>query len=74
MQHCVVKELSRNVHRVDIQSRGKGWEQWFLLSSDRHHDNAHADQKLEKRHLDQARERAAGIIDVGDLFCGLQGK
>ena len=74
MQHCVVKELSRNVHRVDIQSRGKGWEQWFLLSSDRHHDNAHADQKLEKRHLDQARERDAGIIDVGDLFCAMQGK
>jgi len=51
-----------------------GWEQWFLLSSDRHHDNAHTDQDLERRHLDQALEKGAGIIDCGDLHCGMQGK
>ena len=50
------------------------WEQWFLLSSDRHHDNAHTNQKLEKRHLEQAVERGAGIIDVGDMHCAMQSK
>ncbi len=47
---------------------------WFLLTSDRHHDNAHCNQQLEKQHLDQARERDAHIIDIGDLFCAMQGK
>lgn len=50
------------------------WEQWVLLSSDRHHDNAHCDQDLERRHLEQAYERKAAIIDYGDLFCAMQGK
>jgi len=51
-----------------------GWEQWFLLRSDVHHDNPHCDQKLERKHLDQAKERGAGIIDAGDLMCCMQGK
>jgi len=46
----------------------------MLLSGDRHHDNAHTDRALEKRHLDLARERKALVIDVGDLFCAMQGK
>lgn len=57
--------------RCDAKS---GWEQWFLLRSDVHHDNPHCDQKLERKHLDQAKERNAGIIDAGDLFCAMQGK
>lgn len=51
-----------------------GFEQWFLLRSDAHHDNQHCDQALERRHLDQAKERGAGILDFGDLFCAMQGK
>ena len=67
--------LSRNTLRVDMKTNDTvGWEQWFLLTSDRHHDNAHTDHKLEKRHLDQAVERKAGIVDVGDLHCAMQGK
>jgi len=70
-----VEHPSRNVHvvRTNIEQFG-GWEQWFLLSSDRHHDNAHTDHKLETKHLKQAVERGAGIIDVGDTFCAMQGK
>lgn len=56
--------------RVDMTRQG---EQWFLLSSDRHHDNAHCDWDLEKKHLEQAKEREAGIIDVGDMHCAMQG-
>ena len=59
--------------RMDVRS-AKDWEQWFLLSSDRHHDNAHTDHGLELKHLEMARERGAGIIDAGDLFCAMQGK
>lgn len=47
---------------------------WFLLTSDRHHDNAHTNHELEKKHLDEAVERDAHIIDIGDLFCAMQGK
>lgn len=46
----------------------------LLLRGDAHHDNPHSDRKIEKKHLDQAKESGAGIIDVGDLFCAMQGK
>ena len=52
----------------------KDWEQWILLSSDRHHDNPKTDQALEKKHLDLALKRNALIMDFGDLFCAMQGK
>lgn len=51
-----------------------GWEQWFLLRSDAHHDNAHADHALEREHLEEAKARGAGIFDFGDLHCCMQGK
>lgn len=51
-----------------------GFEQWVLLTADRHHDNIYCDRALEKRHLDEALERAALILDFGDLFCAMQGK
>jgi hypothetical protein len=49
-------------------------EQWFLLSSDRHHDNAFCDWKKELEHLREARDRKAGLLDIGDLHCAMQGK
>lgn len=67
------KGVSPNVVNVYLDCKKKK-EHWFLLSADRHHDNPHCDQELEKKHLDQALEREAGIIDVGDLFCAMQGK
>lgn len=63
------------VHVVEIPFRNnQDWEQWVLLRSDAHHDNPHCLQDWEKKHLDQALERNAGIIDNGDLFCAMQGK
>jgi hypothetical protein len=50
-----------------------GWEQWFLLSSDRHWDNPKSDHKLQEDHLNEAVKRGAGIIDCGDFFCAMQG-
>jgi hypothetical protein len=43
------------------------------LRSDAHHDNPHNNRELEKKHLDEALEKDAGIIDGGDLFCAMQG-
>ena len=64
---------SRNV--IDVRlDMDVGGERWFLLSSDRHHDNLHADWQLELKHLRQAHERGAGIIDIGDMHCAMQGK
>jgi len=59
---------------VRIPVSGEDWEQWFLLRSDAHHDNAHCDHALEVRHLRDAVERNAGILDAGDLFCAMEGK
>ena len=74
MKNYEVTQVGRTSHRVDVDTGGKGWEQWFLLSSDRHHDNAHTDQARELKDLRQAQDRSAGIIDVGDLFCAMQGR
>tara|TARA_R100001082_G_scaffold111266_1_gene94570 strand:- start:3256 stop:4116 length:861 start_codon:yes stop_codon:yes gene_type:complete len=69
-----IEQTSRNVHTVNIDGRGKNWEQWVLLSSDRHHDNAHTNHKLELTHLKQVVERNALILDAGDMHCAMQGK
>lgn len=67
-------ETIGNVLIVRFTNVLSGWEQVFLLSSDRHHDNKHCDRRLERRHLDQALERDALVMDWGDLFCAMQGK
>jgi hypothetical protein len=65
----------RNVVTVHINAQARvDWEQHVLLRTDAHHDNPHCKQDLEKKHLDQARERNAIVIDNGDLFCAMQGK
>ncbi len=66
--HTNVVEVRETIHCE------KGWERWYLLRSDAHHDNPHCDQALERRHLDQAKTRNAGVLDFGDLFCAMQGK
>jgi hypothetical protein len=69
-----IKSISKDSHEITFSVARSNWEQWFLISSDRHHDNAHTKWELEKKHLDQALERKAGILDFGDLFCAMQGK
>lgn len=72
--HKVTKH-GRNVHVVELSLKSRHRQEfWFLLRSDVHHDNVHCDWVLEKKHLDQARERGAGIIETGDTFCCMQGK
>jgi hypothetical protein len=69
------ERISPHVLDINVEFKNRGdLNQWFLLSSDRHWDNPHSDWKLQKRHLDQARERNAKVLDFGDLFCVMQGK
>lgn len=67
------KGVSPNVVRVKLDCN-KEKTHWFLLRSDSHFDNPHNKRDLEKKHLDEALERGAGIIDGGDLFCLMGGK
>ena len=50
------------------------WEQWGLLTADRHIDNPATDLDLQREHLLQAQERDAFVLDFGDLFDAMQGK
>ena len=72
--HIEIEQNTPIVHTVRFQDVRAGWQQWLLLTGDRHHDNIHTDQALEKRHLDMALERDALLFDVGDWHCAMQGK
>lgn len=69
-----VTKTAPTVLTVNIEVGANQPDQWFLFRSDAHHDNLHCDHAMEKRHLDLALERGAGILDFGDLFCAMQGK
>lgn len=66
------------VIRTDPRCLIVEWEglepQTFLFRSDAHHDNMQCNQEMEMRHLRQAREKGAAILDFGDLFCLMEGK
>jgi hypothetical protein len=51
-----------------------GWEQWILVTSDRHWDSTDSDRAMQKRHLEEAKERNALVVDLGDLFDAMQGR
>lgn len=69
------EQLNKNVFRASINyRRNKEFEAWFLITSDRHWDNPDSDEELQIKHLKQALERGAGILDLGDFFCLMQGK
>lgn len=58
---------------VTFEKYKKGWNQKFLLTSDRHHDSVYSNRDLELRHLQQAKEEDALILDAGDVFDAMQG-
>jgi len=70
-----ISRTSESIITIDIDcERRKGWEQWVLLTSDRHIDSTKTDRKMQKEHLEQAKEKDAIVIDTGDLFDAMQGK
>jgi predicted phosphodiesterase len=69
-----IEKTSANVLTVRFDEVAAGWEQWLMLSSDRHHDSPTCNRELERKQLEKAVERQALIIDDGDLFDVMQGK
>jgi len=69
-----VESTESNVLVVRFPEIKLGWEQWIMLSSDRHHDNRWCNRELERYHLEKAKKLGALVIDAGDLFCAMQGK
>jgi predicted phosphodiesterase len=69
----IITEVNRNVHHIKV-SCDKQKEHWFLLSSDHHWDNPDCDREMMKRHLEEAKEKQASVLFIGDFFCAMQGK
>ena len=63
---------TRDIITIDVDDVTSATELWLLLRSDAHHDSAQCDRKLEKKHLELAKEREALILDFGDLFDCMQ--
>lgn len=64
----------KSILRIDYRPRKESEPFLLLLRTDAHHDNAHTDQDMERRHIDQAVRDGALIADGGDLHCAMQGK
>ncbi len=73
-ENVKVTHDSRNVCTVYFEDVAAGWEQWILLSSDRHHDSKWCNRDLELKHLKRAKQFNALVLDGGDLFDVMQGK
>lgn len=52
----------------------KDWKFWVLVTSDEHIDNPKSNLALLRHHMDQAMERKAAMIKLGDLVDAMQGK
>ena len=65
---------ARNVIVLDVEQEAPGRPVEFLLRSDAHFDNPDSLDHLETKHLDQAIEQNATILDLGDLFDVMEGK
>jgi hypothetical protein len=50
------------------------WQQWVLVTSDEHHDHPKCDEKLLLHHMEQAVDRGAMMLKLGDSFDAMQGK
>lgn len=74
MDNVTVEKKTRNVLFLSFEGITTGWEQWFMLSADRHHDSNECNRALETEHLEKAKARNALILDCGDLFDVMQGR
>lgn len=74
MNDWAITHEGNNVTIVTFQHVAAGWKQRVLLTGDRHHDNMHTLQNLERKHLEEAKAINAPVIDLGDLHCLMQGK
>lgn len=69
-----VEPVSETVQRIRaVYKTNKTWNFRILVSADRHIDNKFSNLKLQKKHLDLAKEYNAPVLDIGDYFCAMQG-
>lgn len=70
-----IEQVSDTVQRMRIKYQSnKKWEFRILLTSDRHIDNVHSNLKLQKKHLETAKENNWPVIDIGDSMDAMQGR
>ena len=71
-----VKKTGKNLFDITYDAEGTlaNWEEWILLTGDRHWDNPKSNWELQIEHLDEAMKRGSGILDIGDFYCAMQGK
>jgi len=62
------------VTKVWFHNINSSFTQRFLITSDRHHDSIYCNRDLELKHLKEAKDTDAYIIDVGDLLDAMQGR
>ena len=68
-----IEQIGRSIHRIKANASASN-PFWMLVRSDAHHDSTHCDREMERRHLEQAAERGAAVVDIGDLFDAMQGR
>lgn len=68
------REVKGDALVVTFDQVKSGWQQWILVTSDRHWDSVHSDRAMQKRHLDEAVERDALVLDLGDLYDAMQSR
>jgi hypothetical protein len=68
-----IKRISPVCTEVRID-RGPDFKWELLVTSDHHFDSKHCDRRMLWRHHDQALEKGAGIICIGDQLDVMQGK
>lgn len=74
IKNYTVEQKRPNVHYVNYDKVGSGWEGWALLISDVHFDSKNCNRKLLKKHLKKAKQRDALVFCFGDFFDAMLGK
>jgi predicted phosphodiesterase len=69
-----LKQVSRNSHKLFIDSKKRKHTTKIALLSDLHWDNPDCDRELLKKHLDYCLENDIKVLLNGDTFCLMQGK
>jgi hypothetical protein len=66
--------IGNNVHEILLPPSGYNKYASLLLLSDIHIDNPLCDRSQLIDRLDEAKERGAGVMMFGDIFCAMQGR
>ena len=74
MKNTIQKTVDGAVTTLRLDDARGGWEQWFLLMSDNHHDSVYCNRDLEIEHLEEAKRKQARIFIFGDFFDAMQGR